>query len=76
VGEALKTFFSPALVRRISGAIADTEPRFPVKAFIRDACEGLDDLELLARGHHIAKALRAHVNAQHRSNGIRRPQRR
>ena len=61
MADALKTFFSPPLVRRIAGAIAAVQPRFPAKAFIRDACEGLDDLELLARGHHIAKALHAHL---------------
>lgn len=46
MAESLKTFFSPAVVRRLA---ADT--------FIRKATAGLDHLELLARAKHIASAL-------------------
>jgi hypothetical protein len=61
LGEPLKTFFSNALVRRLAGDIARVHPGFPVRDFIRDACSGLDTLELLARGQHIAVALGAHL---------------
>jgi 3-methyladenine DNA glycosylase AlkC len=61
VGEPLKTFFSSALVRRLAQDIARVHPSFPVRAFTKDACHGLDALELLARGRHIADALGAHL---------------
>jgi 3-methyladenine DNA glycosylase AlkC len=61
VGEPLKTFFSSALVRRLAGDIARVHPGFPVRAFTNDAGRGLDALELLERGRHIADALSAHL---------------
>ena len=61
VGEPLKTFFSSALVRRLAQDIARVHPSFPVRAFTKDACHGLDALELLARGRHIADALGARL---------------
>jgi 3-methyladenine DNA glycosylase AlkC len=36
-------------------------PGFPVRAFTNDACRGLDALELLDRGRHIADALSTHL---------------
>jgi 3-methyladenine DNA glycosylase AlkC len=57
VAEALKTFFSPALVRRLAADIARAEPSFDTTGFIRTASKGLDDLALLARGKHIAEGL-------------------
>ena len=36
-------------------------PRFPQRTFVRDACLGLDKLELLDRGRHIAQALGEHL---------------
>jgi hypothetical protein len=44
VGEPLKTFFSSALVRRLAQDIARVHPGFPVRAFTKDACRGLDAL--------------------------------
>jgi 3-methyladenine DNA glycosylase AlkC len=61
VGEPLKTFFSVALVRRLARDIAREHPGFSVRAFTNDACRGLDALELLDRGRHIAEALGAHL---------------
>jgi hypothetical protein len=57
VGEPLKTFFSSTLVRRLAGDIARVHPDFRVRQFTNDACRGLDALELLHRGRHIAEAL-------------------
>jgi 3-methyladenine DNA glycosylase AlkC len=54
---SLKTFFSPALVRRLAGDICRAHAAFPERSFVRQACRGLDALELLDRGRHIAKAL-------------------
>jgi 3-methyladenine DNA glycosylase AlkC len=61
MGETLKTFFSAALVRQLAVDIARAYPSFPVGAFTVNACRGLDALELLDRGRHIARALEAHL---------------
>jgi 3-methyladenine DNA glycosylase AlkC len=61
MAEPLKTFFSAALVRRLAADIARVEPGFPLRAFIGEASTGLDDLELLDRGKHIAGALGNHL---------------
>lgn len=61
MAEPLKSFFSPALVRRLAGDVARVHPAFAGKAFIRQATTGLEDLELLDRGRHIARALEAHL---------------
>jgi 3-methyladenine DNA glycosylase AlkC len=58
---SLKSFFSPALIRRLAGDIARVHPAFPSRRFVRQACAGLDDLELLDRGRHISRALAAHL---------------
>jgi 3-methyladenine DNA glycosylase AlkC len=57
----LKTFFSPALVQRLGADLARAHPPFPKRAFVRDACTGLDELELLDRGKHIAAGLEKHL---------------
>lgn len=61
MAEALKTFFSPSLVRRLAAEIRSVEPGFPEEAFVRDASSGLEALELLDRGKHIARALAGHL---------------
>ena len=61
MAEPLKTFFSSALVRRLAHDIASAHTGFPVRAFTNDACHGLDALEILDRGRHIAAALGAHL---------------
>jgi 3-methyladenine DNA glycosylase AlkC len=65
VADALKTFFSPALVKRLAGDVAAVWPAFPAKPFVAQASAGLDKLELLDRGKHIAKALAAHLPADY-----------
>jgi 3-methyladenine DNA glycosylase AlkC len=60
--DQLKSFFSPALVRRLADEIVRVQPSFPARSFIRDATTGLDDLELLDRGRHIERALAAHLS--------------
>jgi 3-methyladenine DNA glycosylase AlkC len=57
----LKGFFSPALVRRLAGDLARVHPAFPVRAFTADARKGLDGMELLDRGRHIARAMARHL---------------
>ena len=61
MADALKTFFSPALVRRLADDLARASAAFPARAFIRQASRGLDELELLDRAKQIARALRAHL---------------
>src|SRR5688572_1631006 len=61
MAEQLKTFFSPALVKRLAGDIARVHPAFDSRGFIKAATAGLDDLELLDRGRHIAKALKQYL---------------
>jgi 3-methyladenine DNA glycosylase AlkC len=55
----LKNFFSPDLVRRLGADIVRVFPGFPEKLFVKRASSGLDALELLDRGKHIASALGA-----------------
>jgi 3-methyladenine DNA glycosylase AlkC len=57
----LKSFFSPALVKRLAGEIAAVYPAFPERAFVKEAAKGLDRLELLDRGKQIAAALGRHL---------------
>jgi 3-methyladenine DNA glycosylase AlkC len=61
MADQLKTFFSPALVRRLASDVARVEPSFPSRAFVARATSGLDKLELLDRGKHITRALAAHL---------------
>ncbi len=59
----LKSFFSPALVKRLAGDLRRAEPAFDGRAFAKTATAGLDQLELLDRGRHIATALARHLPA-------------
>lgn len=61
MAEQLKTFFSPALVRRLAADIRRVHHTFDERAFVRAATTGLDELELLDRGKHIARALAANL---------------
>ncbi len=57
----LRSFFCADLVARLAADIARVHWRFPVDAFVRDATNGLDELELLDRGRLIAAALARHL---------------
>ncbi len=61
MAEPLKNFFSRELVRRLAAEVARVHPAFRARAFVRDASDGLDDLELLDRARHVANALRSHL---------------
>lgn len=61
----LKSFFSPALVRRLASDIASVHAAFPTRAFVAHATRGLDALELLDRGRHIAAALERHLPSRY-----------
>jgi len=59
--DKLKHFFSEDLVRGIAGDIRRVHPPFREREFITLSLTGLDHLELIARGWHIAEAMRAHL---------------
>lgn len=65
VAEPLKLFFSPELVRRLAADVQRAHPNFAAQAFVRQACAGLDELELLDRGKQIARVLAAHLPASY-----------
>lgn len=65
MADTLKGFFSPALVRRLASDVARVHADFPQRAFVRSACTGLEELELLDRGRHIARALGNHLPAEY-----------
>src|SRR5512138_831403 len=62
----LKSAFGRATVEAIGDAVARVHPSFPRAAFVADATRGLAARELLARGEHVARALRAHLPAGYR----------
>jgi 3-methyladenine DNA glycosylase AlkC len=70
VADTLKSFFSPALIRRLAADISRVHPQFPSGAFTRAASTGLNRLELLDRGRHIARALARHLPGEY-SKAIR-----
>src|SRR5262245_34593851 len=61
MAELLKNFFSTALVRRLAADLEPVEPGFPSRAFIKQPTSGMEALELLDRGKHIAAALGDHL---------------
>ncbi len=65
MAEPLKTFFSPALVRRLAADLERADPSFPSKAFVRRATTGLESLELMERGKLIASALAEHLSHEY-----------
>jgi 3-methyladenine DNA glycosylase AlkC len=54
----LKHFYDAARVRQVADMVRGAWPAFPHRAFVREACAGLEGLELTARGRHVAAALR------------------
>jgi 3-methyladenine DNA glycosylase AlkC len=56
MAEPLKLFFSAALIRRLAVDVERVHPGFATRAFIKTATEGLEQLELLERARHIARA--------------------
>jgi 3-methyladenine DNA glycosylase AlkC len=61
VAAPLKDSFGPDVAVRIAGMLADVHPTFPADAFLRDALDGYDDLELTPRARQIAVAMGAHL---------------
>ena len=61
MAEPLKNQFGAEIPRRIAALVAAVHPAFDSEAFLRDALDGYDALELMTRGRHIADALRRHL---------------
>lgn len=63
MAEALKKFFDAELIAGIAAELARVHPEFDRRRFERDALKGLDALELLSRGIHIADVMQRHLPA-------------
>ena len=61
MAEQLKNFFDAEVVRSIARDLRGACPAFRERAFIDQCMTGLDDLELIARGWHIAEAMHQHL---------------
>lgn len=60
-GYSLKSLLAEPAINLLAANIATIYPDFPRKRFLRDATKGLAPLMILARGHHVAHALRTHL---------------
>jgi len=65
MAEPLKARYGPEVPRRIAEMIARVHPVFPTRAFVEQALRGYEDLELLPRARHIARALGEHLPAEY-----------
>jgi 3-methyladenine DNA glycosylase AlkC len=65
MADSLKSKYGPEVPRRIAEMIARVHPVFPTRAFVEQALRGYEDLELLPRARHIARALGDHLPAEY-----------
>lgn len=61
LAEPLKNHYGTDIPARIAAMIRAVHPAFPAKRFLASAQAGYEDLNLMARGKHIARALGAHL---------------
>jgi 3-methyladenine DNA glycosylase AlkC len=61
LAEPLKNQFGTDVPVKIAGMIAAVSPGFPAAAFVREALDGYEALDLVPRGRKIAQALRSHL---------------
>jgi 3-methyladenine DNA glycosylase AlkC len=61
MAEPLKNAYGPEIPRTIATMIVRVHPSFRREVFLADALDGYEELELLARGRHIARVLRRHL---------------
>ena len=61
MAEPLKSHFGADVPRTIATMVAAVHPEFPSRAFVRDALQGYEALELMPRGRHIARVLHRHL---------------
>jgi 3-methyladenine DNA glycosylase AlkC len=58
MAEPLKNSFGEPAARRLAAMLRAAHPAFPERAFLKEACAGLEGLELVGRARHLAQALR------------------
>lgn len=58
---ALKDQFGPEVIAMLAQRIFEVFPAFPQRAFVAKARQGFEPLNLMARGRHLALALRQHL---------------
>lgn len=61
MAEPLKHFFDRSVIRAIADSLHAVYPALEPRAFVAECLDGLDDLELMARGGHIAEVMRRHL---------------
>jgi len=61
MAEPLKNHYGAGVPRRIAAMIAAVYPRFELRAFLKDALDGYEGLELMQRGRQIAEAMARHL---------------
>lgn len=65
MAEALKNQYGPEVPARLASDVAAVHPTFDTADFLADALSGYNALDLMARGRHLAHALRRHLPAQY-----------
>ena len=63
--EPLRAKYGPEIPRRIAAMIERVHPVFPTRAFVEQALRSYEDLELMPRARHIARALGDHLPADY-----------
>jgi 3-methyladenine DNA glycosylase AlkC len=61
MAEPLKNKYGPEVPRRIGRMLAAAWPKFPARAFLADALDGYESLELMPRARQVASALHRHL---------------
>lgn len=61
MAEPLKNYFGAEIPRKIAGMISPVFLRFDSNAFIRNALDGYETLDLMSRGWKIARTLRSYL---------------
>jgi 3-methyladenine DNA glycosylase AlkC len=65
MAEPLKNFFDARLIASIAAEIGRAYPALNQERFVADGLDGLEALELLARGEHLAQVLHRHLPADY-----------
>ncbi len=58
MADALKTQIGVAVIRRLAAEIGAVHAKFDRRAFVRQATDGFETLELMDRGRHLGRTLR------------------
>ena len=61
MAEPLRNHFDHRVPRRLASRLTEAWPDFSADRFLDDALQGYDELGLMDRGRHIARALRKHL---------------